>query len=133
MVNKSTSIITERGQTFSSARWQPGCIFRLYCGSTVWPASQCNPQTIPCCYSIARTAVVVPPLQTLVIACVSCTLFILQASSPNHIFVDDLLPIIYLPKDVQIFTSSSFCRFRSTSRQGGSPETHTHKKRCSLM
>lgn len=42
----------------------PGCgstagvaFSKLYCGSTAWPASHCNPQTIPCCYSIAWTAV----------------------------------------------------------------------------
>lgn len=34
---------------------QSCCPLRSYCGSTVWPVSQCNPQTIPCCYSITRT------------------------------------------------------------------------------
>lgn len=36
----------------------PGRVFGLYCGSTAWPASQCNPQTIPCCYSITRAVLI---------------------------------------------------------------------------
>lgn len=120
-----------------AARWQSGCIFRLYGSSTVWPASQCNPQTIPCCYSIARTAVMVPPLLlTLVIFFGVCALFILQASSPNHVFTD-LLPITYLPKDVQMIISI-FCRFKSSCpllKQARRLTTwNTHKKgQCSLM
>lgn len=58
--SKSDSINESASTGWGTARWQPGCMFRLYCGSTVWPVSQCNPQTIPCCYSIARAAVMVP-------------------------------------------------------------------------
>lgn len=56
--------------------------FGLYCGSTVWPASHCNPQTIPCCYSIAWTALVV---LAIVVFCVISILLILQTCLKNMV------------------------------------------------
>lgn len=129
--------ITEKGAIgwrAAAEGWQPGCIFTLYCGSTVWPASQCNPQTIPCCYSIARTAVMVLHFR-LVIFCVICTIFILQPCR-NHMFTDGdrliRLPIIYLPKDVQkissIFCRYVFCPLLKQARRFTTWNTHSNKK-----
>lgn len=91
---------------------QSGCVFRFYCGSTVWPASQCNPQTIPCCYSITRSAVQVPLQSTF--------LFLLQSHSLTSSCRRLLqTPDIYLPKTLR----------RSAALFGGEAVLHLkHKK-----
>ena len=78
---------SEKGNRLECVRWHPGCNFRFYCCSTVWPASQYNSQTIPCCYSITRSAVLVAPLPNPYLC--DCTLFsVLQALSLYHMFRD---------------------------------------------
>lgn len=67
-------------------------MLRLSCGSTVWPASQCNPQTIPCCYSITRSAAV------LLLLPAPLLLLLLQTPAPATQAQNYHLTFIYLAR-----------------------------------
>lgn len=127
LVKEPVVVVVENGQQVG--QWQAGCVFRLYCCSTVWPASQYNSQTIPCCYSIARTADMRSPALSLLLSSVVHTRFILWASRPQHVLtrIHFFFTIINVPVDVQPVASCADFAPVFSSRRGCSP-SETQRK-----